>query len=775
MGESMFAKVIIDIKHEEVNQTYDYIVPDSFQGFLERGMRVMVPFGPQIRMGYIIKLIENSQEATKEILEVLDITPVINEETFMMIDTIMDYAPNLYSAIFSTVLPIGLQMRYQKEAIIIDSQKVPDDLQSFFSKKGIWRLSKNDQVYYPRLKRLYDQKIIDIKHVIKQKGGTLSEILYQYNSNHQYSKMMHYSTILDAYTQKDHYSKKELIALGMTASNLKTLEKHQVLIPESIDVYRKLTHHFELKDKKVELNGEQKIAYQSIKSKLDQQETFLLKGVTGSGKTEIYLNLIEDMMSQNQVVMILVPEITLIAPLAQRLKSRFDDVAIYHSALSQGEKYDQYQLIFQKRAQIILGTRSAIFLPVDNLGLIIMDEEQDSSYIQDESVFYDTKLIAKLRSQYHNIPLILGSATPSIVSMHQALNHEIHLLELKQRHNNLKMPKITLVDMKEELKQKNSSIFSNALMDAMKKRLAKKEQIILLFNRKGYAPFVMCKQCGDVPMCPHCDISLTYYKDKNTLKCHYCGFEKPYNSICEVCKEPAVKEVGIGIEYVENQLHKALPEARVLRMDANTTRNKGKHEELWNLFNNYKADILLGTQMVAKGLDFPKVTLVGVLMADLSLKVPSFQASEQAYMLFAQVTGRSGRFLPGEAIIQGYNLEHYAIKSILDSYDLFYNEAIYYRKLGNYKPFKNTAQILIEGEKYLKTYQQAFLLRKALVNLNYDVLGPTPAIIKRIKDQFRFTLTIKSKDQIDHSVFDLVEQYKTKEIFIKYYPNLDKV
>ena len=261
MGESMFAKVIIDIKHEEVNQTYDYIVPDTFQGFLERGMRVMVPFGPQIRMGYVVKLMEISFEATKEILEVLDITPVVNEETFMIIDAIMDYAPNLYSSIFSTVLPVGLQMKYHKETMIIDSQKIPKDLLSFFNKKGIWRLTKNDQIYYPRLKKLYDQKIIDIKQVIKQKGETLSEIQYQYNSNHQYSKMIHYPTILDAYTLKNRYSKKELIALGMTLSNLKTLEKHQVLIPESIDVYRKLTHHFELKDKKVELNQD----FQSFK------------------------------------------------------------------------------------------------------------------------------------------------------------------------------------------------------------------------------------------------------------------------------------------------------------------------------------------------------------------------------------------------------------------------------------------------------------------------------------------------------------------------------
>ncbi|MBN2299954.1 MAG: primosomal protein N', partial [Acholeplasmataceae bacterium] len=485
--------------------------------------------------------------------------------------------------------------------------------------------------------------------------------------------------------------------------------------------------------------------------------------------------LIDDLILRHQKVLILVPEITLIAPMAQRLKSRFDDVAIYHSALSRGEKYDQYQLILQDKVQIILGTRSAVFLPVESLGLIIIDEEQDASYIQDEGVFYDAKEIAKFRANLHQIPLILGSATPSIETMYQALNQQINLLELTKRHGNISMPRITMIDMKEELKNKNTSIFSRALLDGMKKRIKKNEQIILLFNRKGFAPFVMCRSCGAVPTCPHCDISLTYYKDKNTLKCHYCGYEKPFASTCEVCSEQTVKEVGIGIEYVEKKLHEALPEARVLRMDANTTRNKGTHEMLWNQFSQHEADILLGTQMIAKGLDFPKVTLVGVLMADLSLKVPSFQASEQAYMLFTQVTGRSGRFMPGEAIIQGYDLEHYAIKNVLTQYDDFYREAIYYRKMGNYSPFKNTAQILIEGQQYLKTYQKAFALRKALLETNCDVLGPTPALIKRIKDQFRFTLTLKSTQQINTLVFDLMHQFKSNDIKMRYYPNLDKV
>ncbi|MFH0766810.1 MAG: primosomal protein N' [Bacillota bacterium] len=771
----MFAKVIIDIKHEEVNHFFDYLIPEEFQAFLERGMRVIVPFGAQTRMGYVVEITNISDDATKEIIDVLDVVPTINDETFMLIESIMDYAPSLYSAIFSTVIPNALLMNYQKEICIIKPDEVPKDILPFFNSRGTWMLKKKDQVFYPRLKKLLEKNIISIETILKQKEIAKTQIYYAFNDKHQYQKIDRYPLILDLYMNKSQYSKKELIELGASSSNLNTLEKHQVLKPEKMDVFRDITHQFSLDDKRVELNKEQQFAIENIRSSFSKNQIFLLKGITGSGKTEVYLNVIEDIIQMGLQVLFLVPEITLIAPMAKRLKSRFSEVAIYHSALSKGERYDQYRMIAEKRASIILGTRSAVFLPIASLGLIIVDEEHDPSYEQSEGVLYNAKMIARRRALYHHIPIIFGSATPSITSMYSAQNGEFRLLELTKRPLNIAMPKIKLVDMKKELKSGNATMFSSDLMKAMKDRLEKHEQTMLLFNRKGYAPFVLCRQCGDVPKCPHCDISLTYYKDKNTLKCHYCGYEKPYDVTCEVCMENTVKEVGVGIEYVEHTLKKALPSARVLRMDANVTKHKGSHELIWNEFNNEEADILLGTQMIAKGLDFPKVTLVGVLMADLSLKVPSYQASEQAYMLFTQVTGRSGRLLPGEAIIQGYDLNHYAIKSVLNSYEDFYREALYYRKLSGYMPFIQTSQILIEGTQYLKTYQQAFLLRKKLVMLNYTVLGPAPAMIKKIKDQFRFTLTIKSDSRLERSAFELIQSLETKDVSMKYYPNLDIV
>ncbi len=769
----MFAKVVIDIKREEINRYFDYIIPEEFQVFLERGMRVIVPFGAQTRMGYVVKIVSESNDATKEIIDVIDVVPTIKEEIFLLIDSILEYAPNLYSSIFSTVLPNSLQMAYQKEVRLLDVDGIPSDLRDNFNTKGIWRLKKSDQMYYPRLKKLELQNVISIDTIIKQKGQVKTELSYTYNPEHNYHRIDKYPLVLDLFIRQSVYTKKELLESGMSQSSINTLEKHEVLIPQNDEVQREIKHQFSLHDKAIILNKEQKHAVDTIISSLDSYDKYLLKGITGSGKTEVYLEVIEETLKKGKQVLVLVPEITLIAPMAKRLKSRFDQVAIYHSALSQGEKFDQYRMIFENNVSIVLGTRSAVFLPLESLGLIIVDEEHDQSYQQSEGVFYDAKLIASKRAQYHQIPIILGSATPSIETMYLALNKKIKLLELTKRPLNIMLPQITLVDMKEELNKGNSSIFSTALVDAMKIRLEKHEQIMLLFNRKGYSPFVLCRQCGDVPRCPNCDISLTYYKDKKVLKCHYCGYEKPFDSTCEVCHQNAVKEVGVGIEFVENALKKAMPTARILRMDANVTTHKGSHEFIWHEFMNEEADILLGTQMIAKGLDFPKVTLVGVLMADLSLRVPSYKASEQAYMLFTQVTGRSGRLLPGEAIIQGYDLNHYAIKNVLNHYEDFYKEAIYYRKISNYSPFKYTAQILFEGKQYLKTFQEAFLLKKKLIAMDIDILGPTPAMIKMIKGQFRFTLTLKSNHPNNQQVFDEIKSFETKDIHVRYYPSLD--
>ena len=766
----MYAKVIVDIKHEQVNQAFDYHIPDDMINDLEVGMRVIVPFGAQTRMGYVIEMMEDSSEETKDIMHLLDLSPTVNDELFMIIHDLLKSTDSLYSEVFECVIPSELGMDYDKEIVIKDKNLVPDSMKIYFNDKGIWHLKKSDYDMLPKLRRLREKQVVDIKNIYAQKSKEKKVVAYLYHENHQYQRADQYPSL----ERDKFYTKKDLETLGFTTGHIQTLKKHDVLRQTTITEKREIKHVFDLKDKIVSLTSEQKIASQSIQDALDSNQTFLLHGVTGSGKTEVYLDVMEKVIINHKKCLILVPEITLVSPMAKRIKSRFHRVAIYHSALSKGERFDQYQMILNNEIDVVIATRSGVFMPITDLGIIIVDEEHDQSYIQKEGVIYDARQIASLRAKYHHIPLVLGSATPSIESMYHAKNGMYHYLELKHRPFNLKQPSIKLVDMKSELKQKNTSIFSNELKEAIHNRLSKKEQTMILFNRKGYAPFVLCRHCGDVPKCPDCDISLTYYKDKEVLKCHYCGYEKPFSKTCEACHQPTVKEVGVGIEYVEQQLKKTFPTARIMRMDRNVTTTKGAHEKLWHSFLHEDADILLGTQMIAKGLDFPKVTLVGVLMADLSLKVPSYTASEQTYMLLSQISGRSGRHMPGDVIIQGYQLDHYAIQSVLKDYDAFYKEALYERKLLRYEPFMHVSQFLIEGREYLKTYQVAFQLKKKL-NLLDDVLvlGPSQALIKKIKDRFRFVVTIKYKTLDALDLKNMMNDLKSQNIYMKYYPNLD--
>jgi primosomal protein N' (replication factor Y) len=769
----MFAKVIVDIRHEEVNHAFDYIVPQSYEDFLVRGMRVLVPFGPQTRMGYVVDIITQSETATKEITEVLDVVPTLSDELFFIVEHIMKSQPALFASVFMTVIPAELAVQYQKIARLKIESACPMDIKPFFDRHGIWKLLKRDQVYYPRLKRLADKGVIDIETFIKAKETIKTETAYTFNSNHQYARISHYQVLDVLFREQDQIPRRELIASGLSVSQINTLLKHDVIRSVDQEVKRDIHHVFEIKEDRVTLNIGQKQAISAIKEHLNEPKIFLLKGITGSGKTEVYLNVMESVIRSGKQVLFLVPEITLIGPMAQHLKSRFNDVAIYHSGLSKGERFDQYRMVKNQEASILLGTRSAVFLPLEHLGLIIMDEEHDDAYQQTEGVIYHAQDIAIIKSGFHQVPLILGSATPSIVTMYQANQGLYELLELNQRPKTLPLPTIQFVDMKKELKDQNTSIFSSVLLSKMKDRLLKKEQTLLLFNRKGYAPFVLCRGCGHVPVCPHCDISLTYYKDKQTLKCHYCGFEQPYEARCMMCHEPKVKEIGVGIEYVTEQLKKVLPDARILRMDQNVTKTKGSHELIWHQFLNEEADVLVGTQMIAKGLDFPKVTLVGVLMADMLLKVPSYRSAEQTYMLLSQVTGRSGRFLPGEAIIQGYDLNHYAIKTVAETYDKFYQEALYSRKLSNYPPYTQHALILIEGISFLKTYQSAFMLKKKMIEYGITAIGPAPALIKKIKDLHRFTVTLKYQTIDMHQIFEIFKKLEQPDVRISFYPTLD--
>lgn len=470
-----------------------------------------------------------------------------------------------------------------------------------------------------------------------------------------------------------------------------------------------------------------------------KKNMFLLNGITGSGKTEVYMNLVEHYMKNNKSSIILVPEISLTPQMVERFKGRFGkDIAIFHSKLSDGERYDEWFRVKQGKVKLAIGARSAIFLPFSDLGLIVIDEEHENSYKSDSDPKYHVRDIAKVISHNNSCKVVLGSATPSIESFYHTSNGEYQLINLKNRVDGATLPLITLIDMREELANNNRSVFSKELFEEINLRLAKKEQIILFLNRRGFSTFVSCRKCGYVFKCPNCDISLTYHNSGNLI-CHYCGHRERSVNACPSCKSKYVKYFGIGTEKLENEIKRYFPKSKTLRMDFDTTRKKNSYEEIYNTFKKGEADILLGTQMIAKGLDFPNVTLVGVISADLSLNLPDYRAAERTYQLITQVAGRAGRRKKlGKVIVQTYTPQHYSLQ-YAKNYDYLslYNEEIKIREAMNNPPFSRILSINLssENERVLinKANEIGIKIKEEFKKDEFQILGPSPSIISKIK------------------------------------------
>jgi primosomal protein N' (replication factor Y) len=764
----LYAKVIVDIKNEHLNKEFDYIVPSQFETFLEIGMRVIVDFNNQKRLGYVIKLVDQSSDATKDIIEVLDTIPTIDSELFLMIDELMKKSPILYSQAFETLVINELLVSYEKVIELKNKALCPIELIGYFNKNNIWKLKKKDQVYYKQLKRLASKNIIEIKTIVKEKGSSKVKTYYSYNQNHNYIRIHNYLEIIEIFNLKNEYLKSEIIELGFTNTQINTLVKNNVLIK-----YDKKEYVTRDKDKLKLSDITLSKTLETYKNEiLNQNQIFLLKSSDNQNKHHLLFKIIDEVINKGLKVLYLVPEISLVNDKYDQLSSYFDQIALFHSGLNKGIKVNEYEMILTNQKNIIIGTRSSIFLPLDKLGLIIIDDEQDDSYIQKEGIYYDTKELAIFRAHYHQIPLILSSHTPSVVSYYKALNHHYQLITLDDDVTSNK-PKIHLIDMKNELKNKNTSILSVNLKNAILDRIKRKEQTLVMFNRKGYSNFVLCQNCGDVPKCPHCDVSLSYYKSKNSIKCHLCGYEKEFKKTCEVCQEDKVKEIGTGIEYVEEKLKKEIPDAKIYRLDKSVSKIKNSQELIFHDFDNQAYDIILGTEMISSGKSLNEVTLIGVLMTDSMLKTPTYQASENTYLTLNKLKNRLSQTKKTDYYIQGYDLNHYAISSIDKDYDVFYKEAIYSRKLNQYAPFKNVSLILFSGLSFLKTYQKAFEVKKRLIKAHLIVLGPTEDIIKKVKDYYRFTLTIKYHDDDLKELFDLIHYDQKEEIKIKFYPNID--
>ncbi|PTK47877.1 primosomal protein N' [Staphylococcus saprophyticus] len=765
----MIAKVIVDIPSKSVDFTFDYIIPIRLQSMIQIGMRVIVPFGPRTIQGYVMKITDQPDsnidiKKLKEIKEIQDIKPELTEELIQFTEWYNNYFVTKRISMLEVMLPSAIKAKYTKVFSIEDTNALPETLAGKFDSSGHYAFKaaqQNDDLTQiaPLLKQgIVSEVTLLSQNVNKKKQRAICVVEgFNYDSvlnSLEKSKKQYelYAFLLDE--QHRIVLLKDIEAMGYSKSSVDTLirkgfvEKYDAVVER--DPFE--TRVFE-QDVKQHLTSDQQRAFEAISEKIHAHEqcTYLLHGVTGSGKTEVYLQTIEEVLNLNRQAMMLVPEIALTPQMVLRFKRRFgDEVAVLHSGLSKGERYDEWQKIRDGKARVSVGARSSVFAPFKNLGMIIIDEEHESSYKQEDYPRYHARDIAQWRSEYHQCPLILGSATPSLESFARAEKGVYELLSLPNRVNQQALPEVEIVDMREELNSGNRSMFSNQLRDAIQQRLDNQEQIVLFLNRRGYASFMLCRDCGHVPQCPNCDISLTYHKSTDQLKCHYCGHQEVPPNQCPNCESEHIRQMGTGTQRVEELLQEAFQEARIIRMDVDTTSRKGAHEKLLNDFGSGKGDILLGTQMIAKGLDFPNITLVGVLNADTMLNLPDFRASERTYQLLTQVAGRAGRHeKEGQVLIQTYNPDHYAIKDVQENdYTAFFQKEMNYRKIGKYPPYFFLINFTIAHKEMKKVMEASKHIHKILLQHLTDkalVLGPSPAALSRINNEYRFQILVKYK------------------------------
>lgn len=681
-------------------------------------MRVLVPFGARkmYEVGYVVGLKEKSEYKCKNIVRIID--RVFDEERLEIAKWIsLKYFCNLSEAI-RLLVPPGTSTTFDK---------IKEKTEKYVY------LNESLEIDYEKIKSEKHKKVIEF---LKDNNNAPKTVL------------------------------KEM--LDVSDAIIKTLEKNGYIILKDVHVSRNPFVNKKIeKTNHLSLTEEQKKVFESID--IEGYDKYLIHGVTGSGKTEIYLQLINKVLENGKNAIILVPEISLTPQITDRFLSRFGDiVAILHSRLSPGERYDEWQKIKNGDARIVIGARSGIFAPLENLGIIIIDEEHDHSYKSENTPKYDAKEVANQFALMYDIPLILGSATPDVKTYYEALNGYINLLKLEKRVSKSGLPNIEIVDMRDELASGNKTVFSRKLYYSMKEAIKNKEQIMLFLNRRGYSTFIMCRDCGYVMKCEDCDVSMTYHLDENRLICHYCGKTKNVATICPECGKKNIRYFGSGTQKIEAEIKKYFPEASVVRMDVDTTRVKNGHEKILAKFRDEKIDILLGTQMIAKGHDFSNVTLVGVLAADSSINIGDYKANEKTYQLLTQMAGRAGRGdKKGTAIIQTYMPDEFSIEAAKEqNYTKFYNTEINIREKLNYPPFYDIIITVVSGleEKSVKTEINKLY---ELFKESFNPFAPVPAPIMKINNEYRWRILIK----------DNIDEYKIKildEIMSKYRKEQDE-
>lgn len=691
-----YAGVVVNNDSVQVDKIFTYKIPISLMGKVDLGFRVKVPFGKGNKTldAFVVELYKQCDvKIIKDIWSICDDIPLLKLTDIELVKTMKKKYLCTYLDCIKVIIPRGIT-------------------------KGIKK--KTSQVLTLRK---------------KLEGKFLNE---------PYKSIYELIELGDKKYNKNEFSKN----YNKSLSSINTMIKYGFIDTEELIINRYNEQNYSKYEEK-KLNQDQQHSVDLIIN--SEAKKFLIHGVTGSGKTEIYMNLVSHMLKTGKQSIILIPEISLTPQMVERFKGRFGrDIAVFHSRLSDGERFDEWMRVKMGNVNIGIGARSAIFLPFENLGLIVIDEEHESSYKSDSDPKFDAREIAFMKCELENCKLLLGSATPSIESYYKTTQNELKLITINERADGAAMPKVEIIDMREELMNNNRSIFSKSLHEGIIEALKKDEQVILFLNRRGFSTFVSCRKCGYVFKCKKCDISLTYHNSSDYLTCHYCGDKERISKTCPSCGSSYVKYFGVGTEKIEQEINRIFPSAKTLRMDFDTTRKKNSYEYIYNTFKNKQADILIGTQMVAKGLDFENVTLVGVIAADLSLNLPDFRAFERTFQLLTQVSGRAGRGRKeGKVVIQTYNADNLTIQYAADNdYDNFYKNEIVMRRTMDYPPFTRILVITMSSEDenlLIKNIQNVGvnLTHKIVQNDKITLLGPCPCGISRIKNFYRWQIIIK--------------------------------
>ena len=723
----MYADIIIDITHEKLDKVFQYRIPSELEGILEVGTEVIVPFGRGNKEtgGYVIGFSETADydaDKIKFILRRAEDKRVIESKLVALAAWMKEVYGGTMIQALRTVLPIKKQEKIKKKRtvrLLLSEEEGRKRLDAF--------LHKNQKARARALAGLLDQPCQDYELLTKK--------------------------------------------LHVTLPVLRAMEEQGILVIESQDALRNPVCYRRTEEKETILTNEQEQAVSSFVQDYEKgyRKTYLVYGVTGSGKTEVYMKMIQHVVENGKQAIVLIPEIALTYQTVLRFYNRFGNrVSILNSRLSQGERSDQMERVKRGEVDVMIGPRSALFTPFDNLGLIVIDEEHETTYKSEQVPRYHARETAIRRAKLEGASVVLGSATPSLEAFYRCRQGEFTLLELKNRATAQSLPEVYTVDMREELKHGNRSIISDKLKEMMEDRLEKRQQIMLFLNRRGYAGFVSCRECGYVVKCPHCDVALSAHKN-GKLVCHYCGYERPSMPSCPECGSHYIGGFRAGTQQIEELVKKMFPTARVLRMDMDTTKKKDSHEKILSAFASEEADILIGTQMIVKGHDFPQVTLVGILAADMSLYSNHYQSAERTFQLLSQACGRAGRGREkGEVVIQTYNPEHYSIQTAArQDYESFYEEEMNYRMLMGYPPAEDLLAIWMTGEEEEHLKVAAGYLKEFTERINREgkltVIGPAAPYVSKINDQYRQIIYVKSEDyEWLVRAKDLLEQYIDK-------------